>query len=896
MNLKQWFKTKTALAIALAGFLLAALLPVQNGAEKTAYAAEDIEAALYNYEYYVKANDDVAKALNSDPDAMYNHWITCGMAEGRNASMVFNAKYYLEVNPEVAAAVGNDYVAAYNHFVTTGIYQGLESSPVFDVKYYLENNTDVANAFNNDKVMAAIHFNTSAIAEGRSGSGNFDYTVYSYCNTDVAELYGDDVIGYYIHYINHGRAEGRTGGFSSNGGSGSTGGSGSSIDRSAASYRIFDAKFYLERYPGLAGSVGTDPDVLYKYWLETGISLGQTASPVIIPEEYRLLNADVANAFGEDDAATINHFLTSGIFEGRTGSVEFDYTIYAYCNTDVAKEFADDKVGYYWHYVNHGKAENRTAEAVVDLHFHDYDENYVCTECGFEYVTEGLDYVWHEEEGYYAVRGIGTAKGNKLIIPREYNGKPVKYIYAYAFDGATNIKELLIPSSIEEIGGYAFQNCLYLEKIQYNAVKCKIYDAAGLFNKAGQNGSGVTVIFGSEVSEIPARMFSINAPYNENLTNIVKVKFNGNNVKKIGMFAFERTTKLLEVELPEGLTTIETYAFFESALKSVVIPSTVERLAGGAFSYCCDLEQVQFNAVECESVSHDIELGAFQYAGQNSDGIKLVFGSEVAIVPGYLCYSNETMYTNIKEVVFEGNKVKEIGAWAFSYCPNLTEIELPESVTKLNSYIFAYGGLKSIEIPANVQEMNSTLAYCECLEEVQYNAVDCEAEYVFSDSGKEETGITLTIGSEVTRIPDSFASAAKVAKIIFTGNHLEEIEEYAFYACDMLSELELPSGVILGSYAFYDCAALTKVTLADNTIIGSSVFKDCVNLAEVSIGEGVRSIGSKAFYGCNGLTNVACAEPTGWRIQYQPTEITGLDNPETAAEALKTYTDRWIRQ
>jgi len=330
-------------------------LKFTGGEKNTEIPADDY---LYNAEYYEKANEDVAVALNYDKAALYQHWLTYGKAEGRNASMVFNAKYYLEVNPSVAAEVGNDYVAAYEHFVNEGLQAGLESSPVFSVKYYLEANTDVAEAFNGDYVSAAKHFNENAIAEGRSGSGNFDYTVYRACNTDVEELYGDYTEGYYIHYINHGRAEGRTGGL---GGSGTSSG----IDTTTPSYRIFDAEYYLDRYPSLETEVGTDPDTLYKYWIEEGIAQGQTASPVIVPEEYLELNQDVAEVFGDDYAAAINHFLTNGILEGRTGSKEFDYSIYAACNTDVGGVFDDDIVGYYFHYVKYGKAENRTAAVYV---------------------------------------------------------------------------------------------------------------------------------------------------------------------------------------------------------------------------------------------------------------------------------------------------------------------------------------------------------------------------------------------------------------------------------------------------------------------------------------------------------------------------------------------------
>ena len=373
MRNKIWLKAKGVLALTLAGLMLVSSAAPVAAEPTTVYAADrraEIEKSLYNAEYYAKANEDVAVALNGDPTALYNHWLNYGKAEGRNASMVFNAKYYLEVNPDVANAVGaENYTGAYEHFVTSGLLEGRESSPVFSVKYYLQANTDVANAFNNDYVMAAQHFNESAIAEGRSGSGNFDYTVYRACNTDVAELYDDYVQGYYIHYINHGRAEGRTGGLGANNsgttGGGSTGGSTAGIDTTAASWRIFDAAYYLERYPELATTVGTDEKALYQYWLNTGIALGQTASPVIVPEEYLELNADVAEVFGDDEAAALNHFLTAGILEGRTGSYEFDYSIYASCNTDVGGVFEDDIVGYYFHYVKYGKAEKRTAAVYI---------------------------------------------------------------------------------------------------------------------------------------------------------------------------------------------------------------------------------------------------------------------------------------------------------------------------------------------------------------------------------------------------------------------------------------------------------------------------------------------------------------------------------------------------
>jgi len=314
----------------------------------------EIESCLFDAVYYAMANADVAETLGTAPSVLYEHWLTCGKAEGRSASLIFDAKYYLEVNQDVAALVGSDYEAAYEHFVAYGLEEGRESSPVFDVKYYLRTNTDVAQAFAYDYVKAANHFSTNALAEGRSGSGNFDYTVYRYCNTDVAALYGEDIVGYYIHYINHGRAEGRTAGFGS--------GADIVIDTDAVSYRIFDKDYYLENYPALARTVGTTEEALYSYWLSEGIALGHVASPVFNPAEYLEINTDVAEAVGSDLAAATNHFFNYGIYEGRTGVWEFDYTVYKYCNTDVVEVFGEDIVGYYFHYVKYGRAEGRTAK------------------------------------------------------------------------------------------------------------------------------------------------------------------------------------------------------------------------------------------------------------------------------------------------------------------------------------------------------------------------------------------------------------------------------------------------------------------------------------------------------------------------------------------------------
>ncbi len=58
---------------------------------------------------------------------------------------------------------------------------------------------------------------------------------------------------------------------------------------------------------------------------------------------------------------------------------------------------------------------------------HSYNEAYECTICGYEYFTEGLNYMLSLDESYYVVSGVSPTyvTDDIVVIPRTYNGKPV---------------------------------------------------------------------------------------------------------------------------------------------------------------------------------------------------------------------------------------------------------------------------------------------------------------------------------------------------------------------------------------------------------------------------------------------------------------------------------------
>lgn len=425
--------------------------------------------------------------------------------------------------------------------------------------------------------------------------------------------------------------------------------------------------------------------------------------------------------------------------------------------------------------------------------------------------TEGLAYKIASSNTYYTVIGIGTATDENIVIPSIYNGLPVKEIGTSAFYNCSSLRSVTIPNSITSIGNGAFEECTSLTNIYFNAENCKdLRFVNRVFYNAGKNRGGITLTIGAAVTKIPAYLFS---PHDGSYApQIVDLEFEAGSVcRSIGRSAFYGCSSLINVSIPDSVTTIGIDAFASCAsLTSVFIGSGATSISNSAFRNCPLLESIM--AQEDNLIYHSSENCLIETASKT-----LILGCKNSVIPA-------------------DGSVTSIGNSAFDGCSSLLSVTIPKGITSINKYAF-HGCLKlnRVIISDGVISIGyGAFQACVSLGSVVIpDGVESVGDYAFA---------YCTNLADIT-IPDSVAY----------------IGISAFEKCSFrLTSVVIGNGVVsIGNSAFAGCSKLKNVTIGNSvTIIGNYAFEDCASLVSVSIPESVTYIGFEAFAECVSLETV----------------------------------------
>ena len=202
------------------------------------------------------------------------------------------------------------------------------------------------------------------------------------------------------------------------------------------------------------------------------------------------------------------------------------------------------------------------------------------------------------------------------------------------------------------------------------------------------------------------------------------------------------------------------------------------------------------------------------------------------------------------------SSVTNIGAWAFYFC-SLTSVSIPNGVASIGDWTFAGCLMTSIVIPNSVTSIGEcAFSDCSSLTSITIpKSVSSIGDYTFSGCSSLTS---ITIPSSVTSIGESAFERCGSLTSITIPNSVTSIGRYAFSYCRSLTSITIPKSVSsIGENAFIECSSLTSITIPNSvTSIGAGTFNRCGNLTSITIPNSITVIGKYAFGNCGSLTSI----------------------------------------
>ena len=397
---------------------------------------------------------------------------------------------------------------------------------------------------------------------------------------------------------------------------------------------------------------------------------------------------------------------------------------------------------------------------------------------------------------------------------------------------------------------------------------------------------------------------------------VIPSEIDGKKVTVIGSSAFYGFKSLKNIEIPDGITSIENYAFCQCwSITSLSVPESVTSIGTGAFRFCGDLKEIKLPS--------NLTVLSDSLFGADANLEYITFGdaekTDTVIIPETVQKMGNYVFMNcekIKNIKLPSN-LKSIGKTCFQGCISLTGLFIPQSVESIgggifgdcdalqsveiedenNNFIFKDGILYDVKNGILVSAVNSLIPekviVDECTKTIDYSAfADCNNLYEIEipqgvanigekafarldnlkniDIPDSVTNITtlafyrcnglvsVQVPGSVTAIKNGTFRECNNLKKVILNEGITGIEQYAFYDCELLEEISIPGTVTtVGNSAFYRCKNLKNIEIPEGvTKIDGSAFIFCSSLEQIKLPQSLVSIGSGAFDNCTSLISV----------------------------------------
>ena len=399
------------------------------------------------------------------------------------------------------------------------------------------------------------------------------------------------------------------------------------------------------------------------------------------------------------------------------------------------------------------------------------------------------------------------------------------------FWGCNDLASIKIPDGVGSIGTYAFLDCISLTGIE-------LPDGLTNIESSAFFASGLTsVTIPAAVTDIEDSVFS----ECDRLTNISVDEANANYSSLNGALFDRGKTKLMcypggktgSYQVPAGVTDIERYAFDGcGGLTEIELPAEVNAIGAYAFLGCLNLSKISVDEANASYSSVDGVLF-------NKDKTEII-----------CCPGAKTGQYRVPD------GVTKIGADAFEDCHRLTGIEIGDGVTEIE--MEAFWGSDSL-LNISVDEANTTYS---SVDGVLFNKD--KTEIIWCPDGK--TG-QYRLPDEVTDINQSAFYGCNRLTSIEIGSEVTGLQWEMFCNCDNLLDISVDeanakysslSGVLFdkGKTTLLYCpkGKSGRYQIPDRvTAIGMRAFYGCDGLKRVEIPSGVTDIDYNAIEMCKNL-------------------------------------------
>ena len=516
--------------------------------------------------------------------------------------------------------------------------------------------------------------------------------------------------------------------------------------------------------------------------------------------------------------------------------------------------------------------------------------------------------------GSYAFSGCVGLK--KVIMSDNSTAEYAARLESYVFSGCTGLTTVELSKNVTTIGDYAFSGCTALSSLTL----------PGNLKRMGLRMIENTTIKSITIPKnVTYGMYAL-----INCKSLKKVIFE-EGMTKISSYicaSDDNTSSIEAVDIPDSVTVIQEYAFSGCGkLRSVSLPNAITKVGVHAFDGCENLGTVSMSG---NSTAEYTTISRMAFAGCTSlttvELSKKVTVIEGKVFSGCMALSSLELPENLIEMgggMIENTAIKSITipkkvtdcSGALENCEslqevvfqkgmtripdgicansNITEVDIPESVTRIGGESFLNCKKLSIDIiPKNVEEIGkSAFENCEKIESIRLpNAITDVGASSFSECTALKS-VTMSYNSTkdyTATVERSAFEGCTSLKNVELSENVTSIKDYAFSNCTTMSSLTLPEsltsmgseiikntairsitipknvtvGYNLSEYygALANCESLTEVIFEDGrTSIPKSICSNS-NINNVIIPDSVTSIEIKSFYYCQNLESIRLPE------------------------------------